>query len=446
MVSRFLGNGYMTYTKDWYIDLFKRFESKLNGEANSEFHKIRKEAIEAFNRMDFPSLKNEEWKYTTISPILKYGFLPANENQSIQLNKSQIEKFEITGLETNLIVLINGKFSFEFSNNKSLPEGTVITSLASAIKEHENLVREYFGKYLKQENGFIALNTAFANDGAFIFIPDNINLEKPIQIININGDEKESVLSQPRNIFISGRNSSATIIETHNSLSDNISFTNYISEIFVGENSNIQYIKIQNENSRSFHISRTQAEQKKHSIFTTYTVTTGGALVRNDNNILLNDEGCETHLFGLYLTNGSQHVDNHTLIDHAKPHCMSNELYKGVLNDKSHAVFNGKVFVRPDAQKTNAYQSNKNILLTKEASVDTKPQLEIYADDVRCTHGATVGQLDDESIFYLRSRGIPKEHARRILIRAFADDIFENISSEIIHEHIQKLIFEKLKL
>jgi Fe-S cluster assembly protein SufD len=203
--------------------------------------------------------------------------------------------------------------------------------------------------------------------------------------------------------------------------------------------------KIQDENSKSFQVSRTQAEQRKNSVFTTYTVTTGGALVRNDINTLLNDEGCETHLFGLYLTDGEQHVDNHTLIDHAKPHCISNELYKGVLNDRSRAVFNGKVFVRPDAQKTNAYQSNKNILLTKDASVDTKPQLEIYADDVRCTHGATVGQLDDESVFYLRSRGIPKEHALIILIRAFADDIFENISIEPLHEHIQKLIFEKLK-
>jgi len=432
----------MTYTKEWYIDNFKKLESKLNGEAKSDFHKIRKEAIEQFDKLNFPTSKNEDWKYTNVAPIFNYGFIPNFEKEEV--DKNIISTNKIPGLDANIIVLINGKFRSELSEINSLPGNVTITSFRTAVKEHYNLIKEYFGKNIKQENGFIALNTAFANDGIFIYIPANTVIDIPIHIMNLNGSIQGNVLVQPRNIFIAGENSTAVILETYNSINEGTSFTNNITEVFLGERSNFKLFKIQRENEKSFHISRTQAEQKKNSVLTTYTVTTGGSLTRNDNNTLLNDEGCETHLFGLYLTSGSQHVDNHTLIDHAKPRCTSNELYKGVLNDRSKAVFNGKVFVRPDAQKTNAYQSNKNILLTKEASVDTKPQLEIYADDVRCTHGATVGQLDEESVFYLRSRGIPKEEAIKILIRAFAEDIFENISSEQIHEYIQKLIFEKL--
>lgn len=434
-----------TYTKDWYIDNFKKLESKLNGDVTTDFHKIRKDAIEVFNTLDFPTIKNEEWKYTSISPILNYGFLPVDENPESEINTNLISNSLISGLKAHIIVLVNGKFREDLSQIHSLPADTIISGFGKAIKEYNSLIKNYFGKHLKNENGFIALNTAFSFDGLFIYIPDNTVIEHPIQIINLTGSEKEQVLSQPRNLIIEGKNSSVSILDTYSSISNNVTFTNNITEIFVSESSNIKFFKIQNENDKSFHISRTQTEQKRNSVYTSYTVTTGGALVRNDNNTILNDEGCETHLFGLYLTDGNQHVDNHTLIDHAKPHCISNELYKGVLNDSSRAVFNGKVFVRPDAQKTNAYQSNKNILLTKDASVDTKPQLEIYADDVRCTHGATIGQLDDESVFYLRSRGIPEDQARAILIRAFADDIFENIQNEKLHEHIQKLISEKLR-
>ncbi len=436
----------MTYTKDWYIENFKKLNNKPNAEKQPDFMKIRNEAIEAFDRLDFPTVKNEEWLYTNISPILNHGFVPAENLTDTEMVKEHASKFAIAGLGEIRLVMFNGKFIEDDSNIKSLPKGTIITSLDFALKIHADIIKSHLGKYIKYENGFIALNTAFADEGVFISIPDNVVLEHPIHILNVNGSEKEKVLSQPRNIIIAGKNSSATIIETYNNSDEKPGFTNAITEVFAGEGSNIQFFKLQDENNSSFHISRIQAEQKKNSVFTIYTVTTGGSLVRNDINTLLNDEGCETHLFGLYLSDGKQHIDNHTLIDHAKPHCMSNELYKGVLNGKSHAVFNGKVFVRPDAQKTNAYQSNKNILLTREASVDTKPQLEIYADDVRCTHGATVGQLDDESVFYLQSRGIPKAEAVRILIHAFANDIFENISNEALHKHIQTLISDKLKI
>jgi Fe-S cluster assembly protein SufD len=407
-------------TKDWYIKNFEKFEASLNGEMASDIHKIRKDAIAAFAELDFPTIKNEDWKYTNIAPILNYNFVTPESNA--ELNAKDISDFYIQGLKARLLVFINGRFSEKHSSpfNDLEKLGVKIGGLDNKIKNSSGLINKYFSKYAKLNNGFAALNTAFANDGAFIFIPDDVTLNDPIHILNLAGNSQEHVLAQPRNLIVAGKNSKIKIIESYNSLDDKAHFTNVVTEVSAGENSNIDLYRIQDENMSSFQVSLTQVEQQRHSIFTIYTMTTGGALVRNDVNSVLNDEGCETHLYGLYLTDGSQHVDNHTLMDHAKPHCLSNELYKGVLNGKSRAVFNGKVYVRPDAQKTNAYQSNKNILLSKEATVDTKPQLEIFADDVKCSHGATVGQLDEESVFYLRSRGISEEKARSILIRAFA--------------------------
>jgi Fe-S cluster assembly protein SufD len=432
-------------TKDWYLKSFEKFEASLNGEMASDIHKVRKDAIVAFEEMDFPTIKNEDWKYTNIEPILNYNFIPAE--RKTKLNSEDISKYLIAGLKAKTLVFINGQFSEKLSSlNHDIEKlGIKIASFANMVKSVPELVNKYFAKYAKLNNGFIALNTAFAKDGAFIYVPDEITVNDPIHILNLNGGENDNLLSQPRNLIIAGKNSKVKIIESYNSITDNANFTNVVTEVIAEEGSNIELYRIQDENLNSFQVSLTQVEQKKRSVFTVYTMTTGGALVRNDVNSVLNDEGCETHLYGLYITDGSQHVDNHTMMDHAKPHCLSNELYKGVLNGKSRAVFNGKVLVRPDAQKTNAYQSNKNILLSPDAKVDTKPQLEIFADDVKCSHGATVGQLDEESLFYLRSRGIPKDMARSILIRAFANDVFEEIKIDEVHEHLNNLIFSKLK-
>ncbi len=431
--------------KNWYLKSFEKFEASLNGEMVSDIHKIRKDAIAAFAEMDFPSTKNEEWKYTNIAPILNYSFAPAKNK--VNLSSKDLSKFLVQGLKAKILVFINGEFSEKHSSSFQELEklGVKIGGLSDIMKNSPDIVKTHLAQYAKLNNGFIALNTAFAKDGAFIYIPDGVTIIDPIHIINLSGRAEENILSQPRNLIIARKNSKVTIIESYNSITDKAHFTNAVTEVIADENSNIELYRIQDENLSAFQVSLTQVEQKKRSVFTVYTITTGGALVRNDVNSVLDDEGCETHLYGLYLTDGSQHVDNHTLMDHAKPHCLSNELYKGVLNGNSRAVFNGKVYVRPDAQKTNAYQSNKNILLSKNATVDTKPQLEIYADDVKCSHGATVGQLDDESLFYLRSRGISKEMARSILIRAFANDIFEEIKIDELHEHLNNMVFEKLK-
>jgi len=428
--------------KEYFTSSFKEFENSLNGESKSPLHELRKNAIVKLGEMDFPTIKNEEWKYTSVAPILNHKFIrPAG----MQVTKNDIAEFFIKDTDIHLVVLVNGVFNRELSSIGSLPEGVIVESLAVMIKNNPALVLKYLGKYVELDNGFIALNTAFTIDGVFIYLPDNTVVDKQVHVMNITGFGKENILSQPRNVIVTGKNSVLRLIESYNSISESANLTNVISEVVLDENSNVEIYRIQDESINNYHINRTQIEQQKNSVFTTYTASFGGAITRNDMHTVLDDENCTANLYGLYIIDGQQHVDNHTLIDHAKPHCQSNELYKGVLNDKSHGVFNGKVFVRKDAQKTNAYQSNKAILLSKDATIDTKPQLEIFADDVKCSHGAAIGQLDEESVFYLRSRGIGEEKARAVLIRAFANDVFDLIEDEALHNHLNELVFEKLK-
>ncbi|MFI5212190.1 MAG: Fe-S cluster assembly protein SufD, partial [Ignavibacteria bacterium] len=426
----------------WYISSFKKIEESLNGESKTPFHELRKNAISKFEEFDFPTIKNEEWKYTNIAPLLKYNF---KQVTGVKISKKDIEKFLIPGLKVNLAVIVNGNYVPELSHFYKQPSGVRIESFRNTVLNDPELLMKYFGKYASIDNGFVALNTAFAFDGTVLYVPDGAIIEDYIHILNVSGAEGENVLSQPRNLVITGSNSKVRIIESYHSMADNENLTNVVNEVIAGENADVEIYRLQNENMKSFHVNRTQAYQNRGSVFTHYSVTFGGSIVRNDTNTLLDAENCTGNLYGLYLTEGSQHVDNHTLIDHAKPHCQSNEMYKGVLNDSSRGVFNGKVFVRVDAQKTNAYQSNKAILLTSDAMIDTKPQLEIYADDVKCSHGAAIGQLDEEAVFYLRSRGIGEELARTVLIRAFANDIFETLTSQILHDHLNHIVYAKLK-
>jgi Fe-S cluster assembly protein SufD len=439
-----------TQSKQWYISSFKEIEESLNGsasltmngESKTPFHDIRRNAITKFGEIDFPTTKNEDWKYTNIAPILSRNFSPAGR---VKVTKNDAERFLVPDLKVNLIVLVNGNYSAGLSKIHKLPNGVRIESFRNLLKNEPDFVLEHFSRYARLDNGFAALNTAFANDGAVIYMPDNTVAKSCIHILNLTGSEEGNVLSQPRNLIIAGKNSKVKIIESYHSISENASLTNVVNEIAAAEGASVELYRIQDENLNSFHINQTQAEQKRDSVFMHYSVTTGGSIVRNDTNTVLDDENCTANLYGLYLTEDSQHVDNHTLIDHAKPNCQSNELYKGVLNDSSRGVFNGKVFVRKNAQKTNAYQSNKAILLSGQALVDTKPQLEIYADDVKCSHGAAIGQLDEDALFYLRTRGIGKEEAKTVLIRAFANDIFETIENKELHDYLNNLVFEKLK-
>ncbi len=428
--------------KNWYIDNFGKFENSLNGGASAPLHRIRKDAISNFSKLEFPTTRNEEWKYTSIAPLLKYTFDPA-ENKSAA-TKAQVQKFLFDELEGSLLVFVNGFYSDELSELKKLPDGVKAGSMAAAIKNHSEIVEKHFSKYADyKEQIFTALSTAYTKDGAFVYVPDGKIVEEPIHILFLSQSEGKKILIQPRNLFIAGKNSQATIIEHYASVDEGIYFTNAVTEIFADENAVLDHIKLQDESRKAFHIGRMEVNQERSSNFSSNMISFGADLSRNDFNTRFNDTGGECLLNGLFMIDGSQLFDVHTMIDHAKPHCNSHEHYKGILDGKSRGVFNGKVMVRPDAQKTNAFQENNNIILSDSALVNTKPQLEIFADDVKCSHGATIGQIDDEALFYLKSRGIGDKTAHGMLIHAFASDVVNSIKVESIKNYLEEILTNK---
>lgn len=431
-------------SKEWYLSNFKTFEKKLNGESKTFLHEIRKAALKELAELNFPTLRNEEWKYTDVTPISNQNFTPAVNSVLPRFTNGDIQKYLFQNFDYYLVVFVNGIFSEELSEIKDLPGGAFIGSLRKIYKENPQLINQHLGKLSKIENAFNALNTAYASDGFVAIVPDGAIIEKPVQILYLNSSDDEPILSIPRNMITVGQNSQLSVIANYRGVGLEKYFSNSVTEIFIGENAVMDLYKVQYENDEAYHIEKVQAIQKKKSVFNHYNINFGGSIVRNDINSILDDENIETHFYGLYLAHGKQHVDNHTFADHAKPNCMSNELYKGILDDNSRGVFNGKIIVRKDAQKTNAYQSNKTILLAKTAKIDTKPQLEIFADDVKCSHGATVGQLDEEAEFYIRSRGVPQELAKSMLIRAFANDVIEKVKIEPLKTQLNHMIFEHL--
>ena len=419
--------------KDKFLENFQ--EITFFNESNYT-QNIREEALSALKALEFPTTRHEDWKYTKITSILKSNYKTIRPSANIN-----IEKYKIKGLDASIMVFVNGFFMKDLSETSSSADKIIIENMETAKTRYADVFNNYFGKYADHKNQpFTALNTAFSLDGAFIYIADKAVIERPIHIIFLTDGD---AATQPRNLFIAGKSSAAKIIMTYETISGNNVFNNPVTEIIVKENAHLELDKLQYENSGTSHISTEQVYQETYSNFTVNTITLNGGLVRNNLNIIVDAENCESNLYGLYLLNDKQHVDNHTLVDHKKPHCVSNELYKGIMNDQSTGVFNGKVFVRPDAQKTNAFQSNKNILLTDDATINSKPELEIYADDVKCSHGSTTGQLDDEAIFYLRSRGITKENAINLLMYAFASDVLENIKITSLKIKIEKILAER---
>jgi len=428
--------------KDWYISNFGEFEKRLNGGKESSIHQKRKDALSNFSRLEFPTIKDEEWKYTSIAPLLKYNFVPSYEKKIV--SKDFIKSLLFDEMEHSLIVFINGRYSAENSILLNLPEGVIAGSIANEIRKNNEVLLKYFGKYADHQNHiFTALSTAYTEDGAFIYIPTGKIVEEPLHIIFITDSGNEKILIQPRNLFIAEKNSQVTIIEHYVGNEGEIYFTNSVTEIVAEENAVVDHIKLQEESKKAFHIARMEVDQERSSNFSSHLISTGAVLTRNEFNARFNNEGGECTLNGLYIIDGTQLFDAHTLMDHAKPHCNSHEHYKGILDDKSRGVFNGKIIVRQDAQKTNAFQENNSILLSDEALVNTKPQLEIFADDVKCSHGATIGQMDDDAKFYLKSRGIGEEASKGILLHAFASDVITSIKIESVRNYIEKIITEK---
>ncbi len=433
----------MTDTKniEWYKSNFELFEKSLNGESKSGLHATRRAAIVKFAELGFPTTKNEEWKFTSVAPIEKIQFTPVLVYSNAGLTKKDIDKFSFGDLEGTRLVFINGHLSNEFSSIR-LQEGLSVGSLSASIKSE--VVQRHLAQYVKTgENAFTALSTAFIRDGAFIHVGENVEVENPIHLIFIAAGEGN--VASPRNLIVAEKNSKVSIVESYVSVSSASYLTNAVTEFVVGENATVEHDKLQDESISGFHIGTIHFQQHANSNVISNAVNLGAALARNNISAILDGEGIESTLNGLSLTTGTQHVDNHTTIDHAKPHCDSHELYKSILDGKSRGVFNGKIFVRKDAQKTDAKQTNKTLLLSNDATIDTKPQLEIFADDVKCTHGATVGHLDEEQKFYLRSRGIGEEEANDLLTFAFASDVISRIHVEPLRQQLDSMIQARLQ-
>lgn len=421
----------------------ENYIQKYNSLKLREFPSHQEKAIGFFSRLGIPTTKNEEWKYTNVAPIFARQY--ANEVPTVQLTSSELLNrfpFATDGIR---IVLENGNLNRTASEFANDLKGIEIFSLAEAkgstfVEKHYNLYADM------QEDAFAALNTAFANEGLVIHISANASIQKPVYIFQVASSHEEAVISHNRLLVVAEKNSKAKISCIAVSKNDSTeSFSNTVMEIVTEENASLEFDLLQNENEKSFQICGTHVYQSANSVFSINTVSLGGGILKNKLHIKLDGQNCETHMHGLYVAGGTQLIDNHTAVYHAKPHCNSNELYKGIIGGKAHGVFNGKIFVEKDAQKTNAYQSNKNILLSNDAVVNAKPQLEIFADDVKCTHGATTGQMDDEALFYLRSRGINEADAKALLNLAFANDILANISIPEFSAYISTLVEEKLK-
>ncbi len=404
------------------------------------FNPLRKSALEHFKRTGIPTTKNENWKYTNLPLYISKENLFADAKSTVVDVAILIKRFPFLQ-GSNYIILENGNFNVE-QNSFSNINGVTITNIAE--NENNPLVKEHFAKYVDfDQHALAALNISQMHSGIFIHIAANHHETSPLYIINVSSGE--NFITHPHLLLVAENNAKISVaFITVNAASDQKTITNPVNEIVVKENAYVEFDFIQLDGNEATQVSHTYSYQKKNSVFDINTITLGGKIIRNNLNIMMDDERCESHLNGLYITNNKQHVDNQTSVYHAKPNCQSNELYKGILDDHSTGVFNGRIFVLKDAQKTNAYQSNKNVLLNDNANMYTKPQLEIFADDVKCSHGATIGQLDDEALFYLRQRGIGEQNAKALLNFAFASDVVEKINIEPLKHALLKNLAVKL--
>ena len=417
------------------------FQTHFNGESKQPFHKIRQNAIETANQLGFPSTKQEEWRFTNPAPIAKGEFKLATNESLEKLTANDIEPFLIKEWSGSLLVFVDGFYSKSLSKIKDNNQ-IEISTLQQFLQNDNEISSKISSVALYKEDVFVALNTAFTIDGSVIRIPVNSIPEDGVHILHLSASA--DTMSNNRNLIFAEKNSQATVIESFHSLKNDKAFVNTVTEIVVNENARLNHFKFQDESENHFHVGSTAIVQQANSHFTSLAFDFGGKLVRNNVSTLLEGEGITSILNGLYVGENTQHIDNHTFIDHAKPHCESHELYRGILKDKARGVFSGKIMVRQDAQKTDAKQSNNCLLLSDDAQIDAKPQLEIYADDVKCTHGATIGQLDEQAVGYLRSRGIPKKKAVEMLTYAFAEEIIIGIENEPFRQKVENRLLESL--
>ena len=405
--------------------------------AAGELLSLRQKAIEHFADAGFPTTKDEEWAFTNISPLTRINFeLAAPAPESVDLDG---HRYGLNGL-----VFVDGHFAPAHSHLNGLAAGVRVESLSTAIASNGDLVSDSLGQAAATENdAFTALNTAFLQDGAVVYLPRGAVVEQPIHLLFVSTGQRANVVSHPRVLVVAEANAQATLVESYVGLDSEPYLTNSVSEFFVGPNAVLDHYRIQRE-SAAFHIAATHVREERAAQFRSTAITLGGSLTRHHVHTALEGEGVDSTLNGLYIEDGAQHVDNHTLIEHAQPHCQSHEFYKGILGGRATGVFRGKIHVHQAAQKTDAYQANQNLLLSETAQINTKPQLEIYADDVKCSHGATIGQLDEDALFYLRSRGIGHQEAVRVLTRAFAGEVLDRVRIPVLKDQLTQLVDRRL--
>jgi Fe-S cluster assembly protein SufD len=431
----------LTTEKKRYLQHLDQFDKAPRAPA---FRSLRQAARARLRDLDFPTSRTEDWRFTNVAPLLKMPFELARDTP-IDARRA-LPPLPTTGAVR--LVFVNGIYSPGLSNKGTRPEGLEIGSLESVRAEQSPRLDGVVGSADYKAQIFTALNTSFLHDGAYIVVAEGKAVEEPVEVIYLSAPAGKTIVSHPRTVVVVGKGSRVTVVERYigeagTGAEAGTYFTNAVTEIALGADAAVDHYKVQNENRDAYHVASTQVAQASGSQFTTHYLSLGGNLVRNEVRVRFDGEGSEATVNGLYLAAGKQHIDNYTVIDHAKPHCNSHELYKGILNDEAQGVFNGKIFVRPDAQKTDAKQTNKVLLLSDSATINTKPQLEIFADDVKCTHGATVGQLDAESIFYLRTRGVGVNEARALLTYAFANDIIGRIKVEALRDWLENIVMQR---
>jgi len=422
---------------NYFVNEFKGLQEQLNKDLPNWLKQLREIAIDRFEQLDFPTVEAEDWKYTNVAPIAKTQF-----EVSLVTNEIDVSEYVYQEAKTSQLVFINGIFNPEISNLSALQSSVVVLNLEVALKDekHSEVIKQSLARIVDyNENGFTALNTAFLNDGVFLFLPKDAKVETPIHLLFVSTEGRASF---PRVLLIAERGSEATIIENY--VGGDKYFTNAVVEIVLADDAKLNHYRVQRESTSAFHVGTTKAELGRGSVYNSTNINLGANLSRHDIKVQFKQTGAEAWVDGLYFVGDGQHSDTHSVIDHTEPHCVSHQLYKGILDGKSRAVFNGKVFVRENANGTDAEQTNRNLLLSNDARVDTKPQLEIFNDDVKCSHGAAVGQLEDEELFYLLSRGLHPDLAKNLLTYGFAEEVIDKIQIESIKRQLDEVVLSSL--
>ena len=425
-----------------FEEAFRAFAEGDGSDAPSGVQSMREAAFETFRRLGFPTRKNEDWHFTSVAPIVEHEYLYIT-TPSGDVRPAALSPFTFGHSDWHTLVFVNGRYTPELSTANELPRGVRVLDLQRAWRDEPELVEQLGQITNYDDRAFTALNTAFMHDGAVVSIERGIEVETPIHLLFVTDAVAAKSVMHPRNLITVGRHAKAMVVESYVSLSDAVYFTNTVTEVAIGEGATLHHYKMQREGMRAYHVGTIETHQARDSHYISFSLATGGSLTRTNVYTTLDGEGCGSTLNGLYMLDGEQHCDHQTMIVHAQPNCYSRELYKGVLDGQSHGVFNGKVYVDPIAQKTDGKQTNNTLLLSDKAQIDTKPQLEIFADDVKCTHGATVGRLDEQALFYMKSRGVSRELARRLLTYAFAADVLETLEQQSIREELERMTLRR---